>query len=91
MGRIGEAVGGYLGRTAGRLGARMLGRQHGKCGAQLGGAAGQALGKLSPFKKGGRVRKTGPALVHKGEYILPKGVKPTKKQMKKVAKKGGKK
>ncbi len=39
------------------------------------------------FKKGGRVKKTGKAILHKGEFVLPVGVKPTKAQMKKVAKK----
>lgn len=39
------------------------------------------------FKNGGRVKKTGMALVHKGEFVLPVGVKPTKAQLKKVAKK----
>ena len=39
---------------------------------------------LPAFKKGGRVKRTGKAIVHKGEYILPKGVKPTKAQVKKV-------
>ena len=42
-------------------------------------------GWCGTYKKGGKVTKTGKALVHKGEYILPKGVKPTKAQVKKVA------
>ena len=42
---------------------------------------------LPRFKKGGRVKKTGKAILHKGEFILPVGVKPTKAQLKKVAKK----
>jgi hypothetical protein len=41
---------------------------------------------MLPFKKGGRVKKTGPALVHKGEFVLPASVKPTKSQLAKVAK-----
>lgn len=41
--------------------------------------------KLQAYKKGGRVKRTGKALVHKGEYILPRGVKPTKAQVKKIA------
>lgn len=45
------------------------------------------LGSSMIFKKGGRVKKTGVALVHKGEFVLPVGVKPTKAQLKKVAKK----
>jgi hypothetical protein len=36
------------------------------------------------YKTGGRVAKTGQALVHAGEYILPKGVKPTAEQKKQV-------
>lgn len=59
-----------------------------------GEAVGSALGGLTGFKKGGRVKRTGIAKVHKGEYILPKGVAPTKAQKSKVEKgkkgKGGK-
>jgi hypothetical protein len=36
------------------------------------------------FKLGGRVNKTGPALVHRNEYVLPVGVKPTAEQKKQV-------
>jgi hypothetical protein len=43
------------------------------------------------FKNGGRVRKTGKATVHKGEYVLPRGVAPTARQKRMVAKRGGKK
>ena len=49
------------------------------------------LGNLIPFKKGGRVRRNTRALLHKGEYVLPAGVKPTKAQIKAVKKRGGKK
>ena len=58
-----------------------------------GGAVGVALGGLPGFKNGGRVKRTGKALIHKGEYILPVGVAPTEAQKAKVAKKkaGGKK
>ena len=42
--------------------------------------------KLSKLEKGGDVKKTGAVIVHKGEYMLPKGVKPTKAQRKAVAK-----
>jgi hypothetical protein len=31
---------------------------------------GAELKKLDPYKKGGKVKKTGPALVHKGERVL---------------------
>jgi len=42
--------------------------------------------RLPEFKKGGKVKKTGPIMAHKGEYVLPASVKPTKKQVSKVSK-----
>ena len=42
--------------------------------------------QLTKLEKGGDVKKTGAVIVHKGEYMLPKGVKPTKAQRKAVAK-----
>ena len=78
----------------------ILGRALGSIGSALlpikgidGGEVGSALGSLAPFKKGGRVKKTGPIYAHKGEFVLPVGVAPTKAQKAKVAKKkaGGKK
>jgi hypothetical protein len=44
------------------------------------------MGKMSGFKTGGLVRKTGVALVHKNEFVLPNGVAPTKAQRLKVKK-----
>jgi hypothetical protein len=41
---------------------------------------------IPQFKKGGKVKKTGPIMAHKGEYVLPASVKPTKKQVSKVSK-----
>jgi hypothetical protein len=41
---------------------------------------------MPEFKKGGKVKKTGPIMAHKGEYVLPASVKPTKKQVSKVSK-----
>jgi hypothetical protein len=43
-----------------------------------------ASASVAGFKTGGRVKRTGQALVHKNEYVLPVGVKPTQEQMKKV-------
>ena len=43
----------------------------------------EAEEKLRGFKKGGRVKKSGKYLVHKREFIVKKGTKVTKKQMKK--------
>jgi hypothetical protein len=65
-------------------------------GAHLGQAAGDGLGRMLGFKKGGKVpgKRGAPklAVVHGGEYILPLGVKPTLAQKKKVSKgKKGKK
>jgi hypothetical protein len=91
MGVIGRKLGSALGRAFGNFSGQKLGKFTG-IGADKGGAIGEdiggdILGKLIPFKKGGRVKKTGPIYAHKGEYVLPKGVAPTKKQLMKVAKK----
>ena len=82
--------GNILGRALGSIGSAILPIK-----GIDGGEVGSALGSLAPFKKGGRVPRTGRALIHKGEYILPVGVAPTKAQKAKVAKgkakgKGGK-
>lgn len=55
-------------------------------GEKAGRFLGERLGDLIPFKKGGPVKKTTRALLHKGEYVLPAGVRPTAKQRKMVAK-----
>ena len=78
MGIFGRIIGSGLGQAGGQYFGGDKGRD-------VGGTVGGALGSLLPFKKGGRVKRTGPALVHKGEYVLPKGVKPTKAQKDKVA------
>ena len=80
--------GSLLGRLAGTIGSALLPIK-----GVDGGELGSALGGLTGFKNGGRVKRTGKALVHKGEYVLPVGVAPTKTQKAKVAKKkaGGKK
>ena len=41
---------------------------------------------INSFDAGGEVKKTQVAKVHKGEYVLPAGVKPTKAQRKAVEK-----
>lgn len=80
MGVIGAELGGTLGGALGQ-----------KFGGSAGGEIGRVLGKVGGglipwFKKGGKVNKTGPAIVHKGEYVLPASVKPTKAQKMAVAK-----
>jgi len=73
---VGSGLGGALGQSVG-----------GSAGGDVGKTIGSALGSIFPyFKKGGYVKKTGLAKVHKGEFVLPKEVKPTKAQLAKVAK-----
>jgi outer membrane lipoprotein SlyB len=85
MGVIGAELGGTLG---GALGQRF----GGSAGGDIGRVLGKIGGGLFPyFKNGGPVKKTGLAMVHKNEYVLPAGVKPTKAQRAAVAKKKGNK
>ena len=83
MGIFGNILGGAIGQAGGQYFGGDRGRD-------VGGTVGGALGGLLPFKKGGRI--TGPKgkprviLAHGGEYVLPVGVKPTKKQITEVAK-----
>ena len=84
MGMIGSAVGSFAG---GKLGKHFGGKKGESVGKAIGGLAGGLL----PYKNGGVVKgpKKGKAvqiIAHTGEYILPVGVKPTKKQKAQVAK-----
>jgi hypothetical protein len=90
MGFVGRKIGQFVGKQIGKFAGDRLGettgigkKEGGKFGKEIGG---NVLGQLIPFKRGGKVRKTGPALIHKGEFVLPSGVKPTSKQMKAVLK-----
>ena len=74
--------GSLIGQGLGKIGEGLLGKTKGIDGAELGGG----LGGLLPFKTGGHVKKTGPALLHKGEFVLSANAKPTKKQRAIVAK-----
>jgi hypothetical protein len=88
----GKAILGYLGGKIGKYAGDKFGKWtgiHGDVGGDTGQKIGEELGSLLPFKKGGRVRKTGKILAHKGEFVLPKGVKPTAKQIQAVRKRGG--
>jgi hypothetical protein len=92
MGVIGQQLGEVLGRALGGAGGTLLGKYTGMGaneGSMIGSDLSAKIGKLLPFKKGGRVKKTGKIMAHKGEFVLPKGVKPTKKQLKAVKKRGG--
>lgn len=88
MGRIGRALGriagGAIGHYAGKRFKKYTGIDENR-GKATGESIGGKLGELLPFKKGGRIRKTGAIYAHKGEFILPKGVPPTRKQLSKVA------
>ena len=88
MGLLGGMLGKSLGGVAGGIAGGLIGGKKGrKIGAKLGGDLGGVAGAtMTGFKKGGKVKKTQMALVHAGEYVLPKGVKPTKAQVKKVNK-----
>ena len=73
----GQAVGGLLGGTIG----------HQKEGSAIGGT----LGGMSPFKKGGMVKKTGIAKLHAGEMVIPKAMvhKVPKSLKAEIKRKGG--
>lgn len=89
-------IGGQLGSIAGAGLGEAIGKKYGgslgeKVGRDLGRVGGGALGALLPFKRGGRVKKTGPALLHKGEIVVPaKYAKEVSKSLKyKIKKNGG--
>lgn len=78
---------GFFGNLLGQGVGALAGGLFGGKGRDVGAGIGGKLGSLLPFKTGGPVKKTGPALIHKGEYILPaNGPKPTKAQRAAVAK-----
>ena len=92
MGILGGAIGSEAGSFLGSKLGGLAGRKGAQAGANIGRVAGGLAGGAFPlFKKGGKVKKTGLAIVHKGEYVLPKGVAPTKAQKARVAKKRAKK
>ena len=88
MGLIGSQLGGIAGQGIGSsIGKKLGGKTGAKIGGDLGRVAGAGLGAAFPyFKDGGPVKQTGLAMVHSGEYVLPKGVKPTAAQKAAVAK-----
>jgi hypothetical protein len=83
--KYGELVGSTIGRGLGYVfGGKE--KQKNQDWQTTGKTLGGYFGKMSGFKTGGLVRKTGVALVHKNEFVLPKGVAPTKAQRLKVKK-----
>jgi hypothetical protein len=80
-------IGGLLGQAGGAFVGNALG---GSAGSKAGQQVGGILGGFLPFKKGGMVEHTGPALVHKGEMVVPKHlVKKVPKSVKSAMRKGG--
>jgi len=80
LGTLGEMVGKKYGGTAGASAGK-------KIGSVIGGVAGSAL---IPFSRGGKVKKTGPALLHKGEIVIPaKYANEVSKSLKTKIKKNG--
>ena len=77
MGVLGATGGSALGKKIGGKGV----------GGDILGALGGVLGGFLPFETGGEVPRDTKAILHKGEYVLPAGVKPTKAQRKAVNKK----
>lgn len=91
MGLIGGGIGGVIGGGLGEaVGHSFGGKVGGKIGGGVGKILGSAAGALLPFKKGGKVKKTGPALLHKGELVVPaKHVAKVPKSVKQAMKRDG--
>jgi len=86
-GSIGELAGGGLGEYVGK---HYGGETGGRIGKEIGSAGGKFLGAMLPFKKGGKVKKTGVAMLHKGEIVVPaKYAKDVSKTLKKKIKANG--
>ena len=83
--KYGETIGAGLGQGLGYVfGGKD--KERNKDWQTTGKTIGGFFGRMTGFKTGGLVRKTGVALVHKNEFVLPNGVKPTKLQRAKVRK-----
>jgi hypothetical protein len=86
-GTLGSIAGGGLGQAVGQKYGGKLG---GEVGRDLGKVGGGFLGAMLPFKNGGKVKKTGPAMLHKGEIVVPaKYAKDVSKSLKDKIKKNG--
>ena len=89
MGILSSQIGGFAGAGLGEaLGKKFGGSIGQEAGKNIGRAVGTAAGAAIPyFKKGGMVHETGPAVVHKGELVVPrKYVKDVPKSIKKALK-----
>lgn len=70
--KVGKAVGGKKGKNVGNYVGAVVG-------AHLAGGAARMIPVIGSFKKGGKVRRTGAYLLHKGEYVVPVRKKHRKK------------
>ena len=91
MGLLGSQIGSYAGSGLGQYVGKKYGGSIGEeAGKNIGRVVGTAAGALLPFAKGGKVKKTGPALLHKGEIVIPtKYAKEVSKSLKNKIKKNG--
>ena len=96
MGLLGSQIGGYGLSAAGEYAGRAIDKKLGggniaqEAGKNIGRVVGTAAGALLPFRNGGKVKKTGPALLHKGEIVIPaKYAKDVSKSLKTKIKKNG--
>ena len=70
MGFVGQELGNEIdGLIGGYVGNKF---KHKKTGQKIGSLVGKIGGSYLPFKNGGYVNKTQPALLHKGELVVPK-------------------
>jgi hypothetical protein len=90
MGPIGATLGKSIGDMAGTYIGKKLGDDYKGQTALIGSTLGGFAGSLLPFKNGGLIpgKKGKPKIIlaHSGEYILPNGVNPTKKQISSIEK-----
>jgi hypothetical protein len=87
---LGSQIGGYAGAGLGEAIGKKFGGSIGQeAGKNIGRVIGTAAGAAIPyFKKGGVVKHTGTAMVHKGELVVPrKYVKDVPKSIKNKIKK----
>ena len=96
MGLLGSQIGGYGLSAAGEYAGRAIDKKLGggniaqEAGKNIGRVVGTAAGALLPFRTGRKVKKTGPALLHKGEIVIPaKYAKDVSKSLKTKIKKNG--
>jgi len=86
MGYFAQEIGSEIGSLAGGyIGSKY---KHKEAGKKIGSLVGKFGGSYLPFKNGGYVNKTQPALLHKGELVVPKRlVKHVSKSLKNKIKK----